>query len=244
VLSSVLAVAAVITGGAWLGHSLTAEGAERSGTPGVTVPASPSGESAQTLTDVIEPTGGTVVFRDDLTTPGVWTDDGTPADGGRCSIRGTLRAERTDRIEDGVHQCPGPTREFQSDLGVTVTATLASASTCAAIWFDWTDRGGNLLRVCPAGISVATDQAGNRTPLGSLKAPRQLALKTPVQIHLVVRGGSALLWQDGRYAGAVRLPAGGPAAGRVLLGVSEQGGDDPPPYVVTFRDLEIRALRS
>jgi serine/threonine protein kinase len=244
VLSSVLAVAAVISGGAWLGRELTAGDAEGR-TPVVAESAtSPSAtESGQTLTDVIEPTGGTVVLRDALTTAGIWTDDGTISDGGRCTIRGVLRAARTDRVEDGVHQCPGPNRDFQDDVGVTVTTTLESASTCAAIWFHWTDQGGDMLRVCPAAISVATDAGGRRTVLGSLKPPRQLALKVPIHLHLVVRAGSALVWVDGGYAGAVPLPGARPAAGRILLGVSEQGGDDPPPYSVTFADLEIRSIR-
>jgi hypothetical protein len=33
-----------------------------------------------------------------------------------------------------------------------------------------------------------------------------------------------------------------PNTGRILLGVMEKSGDAPPPYTVTFADLEIRTL--
>jgi hypothetical protein len=51
---------------------------------------------------------------------------------------------------------------------------------------------------------------------------------------------AAAVWQDGRYAGSVPLPATGPVGGRVLLGISVQNGDDSPPYAVTFTDLDLR----
>ena len=99
-----------------------------------------------------------------------------------------------------------------------------------------------MLRVCPDSVTVTAEPADNPQPLGTYAPEQPVALNKPVRIHLVVRSRQAQLWLGGRYAGARDLPDGGPQSGRVLLGISVLDGDDPPPYAVTFSQVDIRSL--
>ena len=171
-----------------------------------------------------------------------WSDDKPGAGAGRCLVRGKLRAELTDRVEDGLHRCSGPTRDVQGDFGLTVTATLESAAACAAIWFHWADQNGQVLRVCPAAISLDVDSPEDHGVLGTYRAGPPVEVHKPTVLHVVARNGAVQLWRDGVYAGSVPLPDTLPNTGRILIGVSEKSGDAPPPYAVTFADLEIRTL--
>jgi eukaryotic-like serine/threonine-protein kinase len=240
--ATVLAVAIVITGGVWLGRGLTDANAD-GGTPAGSRPTSASASGhPRTLSTVAEPAGGTIIYRDSLATQGVWSDDRSGSGAGRCLVRGTLRAELTDRIENGLHRCSGPTRDVRGDFGVTVTTKIESATACAAIWFHWADQNGQMLRVCESGISLEVDSPDDHGVLGKYRAEPPIELNKPTVLHLVARNGAVQLWRDGGYAGSVPLPVTLPSTGRILIGVSEKSGDAPPPYSVTFADLEIRAL--
>jgi serine/threonine protein kinase len=236
--ATVLAVAVVITAGVWLGRGLTSANADGTQTGA----SSPASASARTLSSVVEPSGGTIIFRDSLTTQGIWNDDKTGSGAGQCVVRGKLRVALTDRVEDGVHRCSGPTRDVQGDFGVTVTTTLESPAACAAIWFHWADQNGQVLRVCRTGIALDADAPDDHGPLGTFRAGTPVEVNEPMVLHLVVRNGAVQLWRDGVYAGSVPLPETLPHTGRILIGVSEKSGDAPPPYTVTFADLEIRTL--
>jgi hypothetical protein len=123
-----------------------------------------------------------------------------------------------------------------------VTTKIESATACAAIWFHWADQNGQMLRVCESGISLEVDSPNDHGILGKYRAEPPIELNKPTVLHLVARNGAVQLWRDGGYAGSVPLPETLPGACRILIGVSEKSGDAPPPYSVTFADLEIRAL--
>jgi hypothetical protein len=59
---------------------------------------------------------------------------------------------------------------------------------------------------------------------------------------MTVRDRTVDVWRDGGYAGAIRLPADGPTAGQVQLGISVEALDGTPPYTATFADVDIRSL--
>jgi eukaryotic-like serine/threonine-protein kinase len=238
-----VAVALVIGAGAWAGRKL-ASGGEPAAVGTTAAPQSPgsSGDESSAAFEPVEPTGGRTILADALAKPGLWTNASTK-DGGRCRVSDGLRAERAERVEGGEHQCPGPAEDIADDFGVAVTATLRSASSCAAIWFHRTvGRSGEVLRVCPDSVTVTAGPANSPQPLGTYTPEQPVALNKPVRIHLVVRSRQAQLWLGGRYAGARDLPDGDPQSGRVLLGISVRDGDDPPPYAVTFSQVDIRSL--
>jgi hypothetical protein len=243
VAAALVAVALVIGAGAWAGREL-ASGSEPT-VAGSVVPQSPGASaaaSADAPAQLVEPTGGQPIISDALTKPGQWTNSST-RDGGRCSVRGVLRAERAERVEGGQHQCSGPAEDIADNFGVAVTATLQSPSSCAAIWFHWTaGQSGDVLRICPDRTTVSAETADGPQELGTYEPEHPVVLGRPVRIHLVVRDQQAQLWLGGRYAGAHRLPDDGPRSGRVLLGISVRDGDEPPPYAVTFSQVDIRSL--
>jgi hypothetical protein len=184
-----------------------------------------------------------VIVQDSLDRPGKWPD--TPAGRhARClTSGGVLRAERDDRIELGSFRCTGPPTVIDGDFGVDVTTTLLHTGSCAAIWFHWNRDAGQVLRVCQGGITVAESASTDRDEaIGAFAGARPIALRAKTRIHLAVRDHIATLWQDNRLAGTVTLPAGDPATGQALIGIVVEDGDAPPPYAVTFSDLDIRSL--
>jgi hypothetical protein len=245
VLLVVGAIVAVIGAGVWLGRTLTSGADQDTGTTPLHTLGAASGSGVPSAgSELTEPTGGDVIVQDSLSRAGRWPD--TPP--GKSQVRcftggGALRAVRTNRIELGDFRCKGPADVIDGDFGVEVTTALQSAGSCAAIWFRWNaDVGGQQLRICGSGISVAEDTPGSRQVLGTFAQARPIPLRTKTRIHLVVRGQSATLWQDNRLAGSVPLPVDGPREGQALLGINVENGDDDPPYSVSFTDVEIRSL--
>jgi hypothetical protein len=241
--AALLAVAVVIGAGAWAGRGFNSGGAAVVKTTAPQSPGANGGGSPAAPAGAVEPTGGRSILKDALTKPGLWPAGGSQRNGARCELRGVLRAQRDERVEGGEHQCPAPAQDIADDFGVAVTAALQSASSCAAIWFHWTvGQSGDVLRVCPDLVSLTDQGPDHHTPLGTFDPKQPIELRRPIQIHLVVRDRQAQLWLSGRYAGALALPDGGPRSGRLLLGISVQDGDDPPPYAVTFSQIDVRSL--
>jgi eukaryotic-like serine/threonine-protein kinase len=241
----VCAIVAVIGAGVWLGRTLTSGTDQNTGSENPHTLGAAVGSGAPTAgSELTEPTGGDVIVQDSLSRPGRWPDNPAANSKVRCfTSDGALRAVRTNRVELGDFRCKGPSDVIDGDFGVEVTTTLQTASSCAAIWFRWhPDEGGEQLRICKSGIAVAEDTPGSRQVLGTFSQARSIPLRTRTRIHLVVRGQTATLWQDNRFAGSVPLPATGPRDGQALLGINVENGDEDPPYSVSFTDVEIRSL--
>jgi eukaryotic-like serine/threonine-protein kinase len=239
----VAGIVVVIGAGVWLGRELTTDQNADAGTDHALAEPGDSG-TPSTLAEVTEPTGGTVIARDSLASPGKWPDTAFGRRGARCvTTGGALRAERIDRVELGDFRCNGPADVIEGDFGVQVTVALQQVSSCAAIWFHWRGAdGGQLLRVCQSQITVDDDQPGDRQAIGTFAQARPIPLRTKTRIHLVVRGHTATLWQNDRLAGSVPLPGTGVDDGQVLLGISVENGDAAPPYAVTFANVDIRSF--
>jgi hypothetical protein len=238
-----VAVALVIGAGAWAGRELASSG-EPDAAATTAAPLSPgtTGDGSASAFEPVEPTGGRPIISDALAKPGLWTNAST-RDGGRCRVSKGLRAERAERVEGGEHQCPGPAEDIADDFGVAVTATLQTGSSCATIWFHWTvGQSGDVLQICPDEISMFAEAPNSHLNLGTYELDDPVDLRKPIRIHLVVRDRQAQLWFGGHYGGTQPLPDGGPQSGRVVLGISVRDGDDPPPYAVTFSQVDIRSL--
>ncbi|MFI7540734.1 serine/threonine protein kinase [Actinoplanes sp. NPDC049599] len=188
----------------------------------------------------VEPGRGELIIEDELTQPGQWLDSEIREQNANCFTRGVMRVARVDA---GTYQCVGPDESIVDDFGVEVSTVLQSAGSCAAIWFHWDPkRGGQVLRVCQEEMSVVADTPNDREVYGRIPLDERIELRQATRIHLVVRDGQAQVFRDGDFAGAVRLPKGGPDKGQVLLGMSVGAVDADPPYVVTFSNVKIRSF--
>jgi serine/threonine protein kinase len=217
-----------------------------SSAPATSAPASvaPAPAPARTPTrkpTPAEPRGGEPIIQDPLGQPGQWLDSEIREEHANCFTKGVMRAARVDR---GTFQCAGPKESIEDDFGVAVSTALLSPGSCAAIWFHWTggDTGGQVLRLCEREVSIAYDRPADRRVLGRIALTRPVTLKKTTRIHMTIRDRTVDVWRDGGYAGAIRLPADGPTAGQVQLGISVEALDGTPPYTATFADVDIRSL--
>jgi hypothetical protein len=257
VIAGIVTVAAVLGVGDKFGDVLVV-GAQRSGGeaagapagPAANLPASthpvqspsttPTSEPAAQTPTPIEPSGGEVIIQDPLSQPGQWLDSEIREQNANCFTRGVMQAGRIDR---GTYPCVGPDETIEDDFGVEVTTALQTAGSCAAIWFHWTPgAGGHVLKVCQDTMSVGADMPNDHRVFGTLTLAKPIGLKRSTRLHLVVQDGRADLYRSGTFVGSVRLPADRPDAGEVLLGISVETLDDPPPYTVTFANVDIRSL--
>jgi hypothetical protein len=188
----------------------------------------------------VEPGKGELIIEDDLKQPGQWLDSEIREQDANCFTRGVMRVARVDA---GTYQCVGPDESIVDDFGVDVSTALQSADSCAAIWFHWDPRrGGQVLRVCQDEMSVVADTPDDREVYGRIPLKKRIGLRQATRIHLVVRDGQAQVFRNGDFAGAVRLPNGGPDEGQVQLGMSVEASDANPPYAVTFSNVKIRSF--
>ncbi|MET8153636.1 serine/threonine-protein kinase [Actinoplanes sp. NPDC049668] len=248
VLAGLATVALVLGAYARAGDPQVVDGARGAGAeateaprdPPTTEPADPPEPTRGAGPVPAKPDGGEPIIQDSLSRPGLWQDSEVPGQDADCTVDGALRVARADA---GAHQCAGPEEEIADDFGVEVTAALQSAGACAAIWFHWDPQaGGQVLRICQDEISVAADLPDDSRVYGRIALDRRIEPRRPVRIHLVVRDGEAQVFRGAQFAGAVPLPAGGPDAGQVLLGLSAEGAGAAPPHVVSFSDVDIRSL--
>jgi len=229
------------------GTSVEPEPPSASPEPGDPAPTEPADEAEPTPTRTrtqtpvpSEPDGGEPIIQDPLNQPGQWLDSEIREQNARCFTRGVMRAERVDR---GTFQCAGPKERIEDDFGVEVTTSLQTAGSCAGIWFHWDDqRGGQLLRICQGGVSIAADMPDDRRVYGRVTFAERIPLQKTTRVHLVVREGEAHVFRSGRFVGEIKLPAQGPDEGEVQLGLSVEAVDTDPPYAVTFANVDIRSL--
>jgi hypothetical protein len=188
----------------------------------------------------VEPTGGELILKDALTTPGQWLDSENRAQHANCYTQGVMRAGRVDR---GTYQCVGPTEDVADDFGVRVVTALQSTGSCSAVWFHWKPgAGGHILKICQDSLSVAADKPDDHRVYGTLTLNRPIPLKTATRVHLVLRGKRAEIYCAGTFVGFVPIPDSEPDTGQVRLGISVDTLSEPPPFTVTFAALEIRSL--
>jgi hypothetical protein len=131
----------------------------------------------------------------------------------------------------------------EDGVDVEVTATLETPGSCAAIWIHWDDAGGGqVLRVCQQGFTLAADTPDDQRSFGTLLLGRPIPLHRAVRVGLVAGGGTAGVLMNGEPVGRIPLPEDGADDGRVVLGVGLPALAGPSPYSVTFADIVVRAL--
>jgi hypothetical protein len=193
-------------------------------TAGPRSPGSPAGQAIQ----------------DPLSRPGQWQSSEIRTENARCLVRNVLRATRVDQ---GTFQCSGPQQTIDDSFGVGVTTSLETQGSCAAVWFHWADvAGGQVLRICQAGFALALDRPDDQRVLGTLALDRPIPLGRAVRVRFTVAGGALEVFLSGVRIGRLALPPDSPDTGQVRLGISVSAVAAPPPYAVTFADVDISTL--
>jgi len=253
VIAGIGTVAAVLGVGGRFGDALVSgaqrgNGGSAAGSTDESAPRSPAASSkpaaAPTRTPTpSEPTGGETIIQGALRVPGLWLDSEIREQGANCFTRGVMQV---GRVSLGDYRCVGSDdvdEVIADDFGVEVTTSLRNADSCAAIWFHWTfSRGGHVLRLCSDSLSVAADTVNDQRIFGTVQLAKPIPLQKSTRVHLVVRDSRAEVFRDGKFIGSVDIPPGEPDQGQVLLGISVTGRTGPPPYQVTFANLDIRSL--
>jgi hypothetical protein len=155
-------------------------------------------------------------------------------------IKNVMRVTRVDR---GTFQCDGPRKRIPDGFSVAVTTTLEAIGSCASVWIHWDDTaGGQALRVCQEGFVLVADTPDDQRVIGTLSLGRPIPLHQPVRVKLTVGGGFIGVFMGGDLVGRIPLPPDSPKAGQVVLGIGVEALAVPPPYSVTFADLDIQAV--
>jgi hypothetical protein len=183
---------------------------------------------------------GRAIIQDPLSRPGQWLDSEIREENAKCVIKNVMRVTRIDR---GTFQCEGPKKRIPDGFSVAVTTTLETLGSCASVWIHWDDTdGGQALHVCQEGFVLVADTPADQRVIGTLSLGRPIPLHQPVRVKLTVDGGVVGVFMNGDLAGRIPLPPASPKTGQVVLGIGVQALAVPPPYSVTFADVDIQAV--
>jgi len=182
-----------------------------------------------------------LLIADRLTAPGVWQARDDKESQATCAFDGALVVTRQTV---GSYRCPG-VQDVLTNFSVTVDVTLRTAGSCAGIWFRF-DSAGFVLRVCAEGYYLATHGVGGPatvTPLRTFPLARPIALDTATKVGITAKGTNLTFSQDGQDIGDWKEARF--QRGRVVLGIFQDGKTNtPPPFSVSFANIEIRVLTS
>ncbi len=177
--------------------------------------------------------GATRKVNESLAAPGAWLNRDDTTFKAVCNLNGRLIATLNS---EATYRCPGRTDTW-TDFSVFVTVTLVKPSSCAGIWFRYTNAaGGYALRVCEDGYHLVTHTPSAQA--GSLRSfPQQIALNTPVKVGIMAEGTTFRFFRDGIFVD--ELTNSTHDRGRIVLGVFQVAKQVTPPFEVEFRDIEI-----
>jgi hypothetical protein len=206
----------------------------------------PSSSSANPIpSPILSPTAtptdpsGQVVIADKLTAPGVWPVRNDKGNRASCTFDGALVVTRETV---GSYRCPG-VQDVLTDFSVTVDVKLRTPGSCAAVWLRF-DSAGLVLRVCAEAYYLATHGVGGPatiTPLRTFQLADPIALGTATKVSITAEGTNLTFSRDGQHVGdwtEARFQRG-----RVVLGIFQDSHTStPPPYSVSFANIEIRTL--
>jgi hypothetical protein len=183
---------------------------------------------------------GRAIIQDSLSQPGQWLDSEVREQNARCVVKNVLRASRSDR---GTFQCEGPKKRIPDGFSVAVTTSLETLGSCASVWIHWDDQaGGQVLRICQEGFALAEDTPADQRLIGTLSLGRPIPLHKAVRVKLVVGSGVVGVFMSGDLVGRIPLPPDSARSGQVVLGISVPSLAVPPPYDVTFADIDLEAV--
>ena len=182
--------------------------------------------------------GATIFVKNSLAQADIWRSVADTRHGATCVPDGRLTVTLGDATV-GSYRCPGVSEIF-TDFSVLVDVTVLNTTSCAGVWFRYTDEaGGYALRICPTRYELVSHTGGVLTPLGTFFSG---VGPSPVgrTVHVGVRAEGDTLWffRDGETPQSftdTRFQRG-----RVVLGVMVSNGADPsPPFGASFANVQI-----
>jgi hypothetical protein len=180
------------------------------------------------------PADAQLALRDPLTAPLHWRATQAPNLGGAaCDFDGALVVTVQT---SPVYKCPGPL-DVYTDFAAYVDVTLHGLGNCAAIWFRFSGSEGYALRVCEQGYAFVTHQPNPEGVKIRRTVPLALPLGTPIRVGIVAEGSRFRFYRDGQEVGSADRTEF--AEGRLALGILQRSRADPPPFRVSFANLEV-----
>jgi hypothetical protein len=205
--------------------------------PSRAAPSTPAAGSTGPTAPVSPGPSGRLLVADALSAPGVWQTRDDKENRATCRFDSALVVTRQSV---GSYRCPGVQDEV-TDFSMSVDVRLLTAGSCAGIWFRFVTTG-YVLRVCANGHTLAThgvDGPAAIMPVSTFPPTAALPLDTVTRIGITAKGKSLAFTRDGRDAGAWHEARF--LRGRVVLGILQEGQTtQPPPYSVSFANVEIR----
>jgi hypothetical protein len=193
------------------------------GTPGVTPPPG-------------APADAQLAVRDPLAAPLGWRATQAPNLGGAaCDFDGALVVTVQT---PGVYKCPGPL-DVYADFAAYVDVTLHEPGNCAAIWFRFSGSKGYALRVCEQGYAFVTHEPSPEGVKIRRTVSLALPLGTPIRVGIVAEGSRFRFYRDGQEVGSATRTRTEFPEGRLALGILQRSQADPPPFRVSFANLEV-----
>jgi hypothetical protein len=199
-----------------------------------------AGASDPTASPTVAPPPGApgdarLVVSDALSRPlGLRPTEAPQLGGAACSFDGALVVTRE---EPGVYKCPGPL-DVYTDFAANIDVTLHQPGNCAAIWFRFDGAKGYALRVCEEGYTFVTHEPNPAGVKPRRTIPLALAVDAPTRVGIVAVGNTFRFFRDGQEVGTPATMDAYPD-GRVALGILQRSQADPPPFRVSFANLEI-----
>jgi hypothetical protein len=182
---------------------------------------------------------GHLIIADPLASAGVWEARDDKENRTTCAFDGALVVTRQSV---GSYRCPG-VLDALADFSVTVDVKLRTPGTCAAIWFRF-DSAGFVLRICADGFYLATHGVGGPATVTSLRTFQladPITRDTATKVGITAKGRNLTFSRDGQPVGEwndARFQRG-----RVVLGIFQDSQTNtPPPFSVSFANIEIRTL--
>jgi hypothetical protein len=210
--------------------------------PTVTTPTptpTPTATPTPTPSASVGADGQEVLIADPLNVEGVWPERNDKANHTTCAIEGALVVTRETL---GSYRCPG-LQDVLTDFSVSVDVKLRTPGSCAAVWFRF-DTAGFVLRVCAEAYYLATHGVGGPaavTPLRTFPLADPIALGIATRVSVTAKGTNLTFARDGQHLGdwtQARFQRG-----RVVLGIFQDSQTkSPPPFAVSFANIEIRTL--
>jgi hypothetical protein len=203
--------------------------------------AKPGGQrpSATPTGSTIVPAGWHTLVSDQLSSPGKWSSDDSPANTSKCTVSGGLTVAKET---SGTYRCKGPVTGLHDEV-VQVNVTLKSANVCGGIWLRFGAapttgaEAGYLLEVCPDRYVLVAHGLPDTTSLMPIdKFPVTLTKGKPARVGVLARDRDFTFYLDGKQVG--QTTSNQFTEGRTLLGIVVPVADSGN-HEVTFTDVEI-----
>ncbi|WP_041841227.1 serine/threonine protein kinase [Actinoplanes friuliensis] len=184
--------------------------------------------------------GGSVKLTDPLTAADNW--EAYEVENNRTYCRYAGGRLQVRNFQDGLWQCAGPSPDVGGSYAVQVNGRIEKAGSCLVVWFAESAQWRYSLEVCEDAWRLNVEDQGEGEP----RVVRQWAdsgtdAGQDLRLQMVVQDGTVRVGHDGILIGEHRM--GPDFAGVFTLGVASAPATEQGPFHVSYKDIEIRAIR-